>query len=303
MKVSCDIIKDILPLYAENMVSEDTKGMVEEHLCGCPDCTERLDNMRQAQKVPAAAAETDASSMKRVGDAIKKRRWTAVAFAALLALTVSFGLYMFMNKREYLPLEDAVVAVEETGDRVEVKFSNQVSNFTALYELWPDAEKEKVFLVAYNTRWDRIINANRGREDYTFSCSTDWADRIYYANSNTGNFDTVIWGETNNDLVTSLPRLAMHYYFLIALVCGVALLIPAVILRRKKAGAVLEGGSAFFWCYALCSFLVAEGDWRVYDDVNFTVHFLSNVLLSVLLWLTLLAGSKLWKISKRDEIA
>ena len=49
MKVSCDIIRDILPLYAEDMVSEDTKGMVEEHLCECPDCTERLGNMRQAQ--------------------------------------------------------------------------------------------------------------------------------------------------------------------------------------------------------------------------------------------------------------
>ena len=66
MKVSCDIIKDILPLYAENMVSEDTKGMVEEHLCECPDCTERLGNMRQAQKLPAVAAQTDTSSMKRV---------------------------------------------------------------------------------------------------------------------------------------------------------------------------------------------------------------------------------------------
>ena len=160
-----------------------------------------------------------------------------------------------------------------------------------------------MFLVGYTTRWDAITNTNRGREDYTFSCPKDWVERIYYANSNTGNFDVVLWGKTNSDLVTSLPRLAMHYYFLIAVALGVITLIPAVLLRRKKAGAVLGVGSAFFWCYAVSSFLISEGDWRVYDDVNFTVWFLANVLLAVQLWLTLLAGRKLRRLSKEDQIA
>ena len=43
MRVSCDIIRDLLPLYAEDMVSDDTKAMVEEHLADCPDCAQQLD--------------------------------------------------------------------------------------------------------------------------------------------------------------------------------------------------------------------------------------------------------------------
>lgn len=31
-EISCDIIKDILPLYVDDVVSDDTKKMVEEHL-------------------------------------------------------------------------------------------------------------------------------------------------------------------------------------------------------------------------------------------------------------------------------
>ena len=31
-KVSCEIIKDILPLYYDNVCSDDSKRMVEEHL-------------------------------------------------------------------------------------------------------------------------------------------------------------------------------------------------------------------------------------------------------------------------------
>ena len=38
MKNECSIIRDILPLYVENMVSEDTSEFVKEHLESCPAC-------------------------------------------------------------------------------------------------------------------------------------------------------------------------------------------------------------------------------------------------------------------------
>ena len=31
-KITCEIIKDILPLYVDDVVSADTRTMVEEHL-------------------------------------------------------------------------------------------------------------------------------------------------------------------------------------------------------------------------------------------------------------------------------
>ena len=31
-KINCNVIQDILPLYIEDAVSEDTKELVEEHL-------------------------------------------------------------------------------------------------------------------------------------------------------------------------------------------------------------------------------------------------------------------------------
>lgn len=32
MKISCNIIEDLLPLYVDDMVSEDSRQLVEEHL-------------------------------------------------------------------------------------------------------------------------------------------------------------------------------------------------------------------------------------------------------------------------------
>ena len=38
MKYDCDVIRDLLPLYADNACSEKSRGMVEEHLQECPAC-------------------------------------------------------------------------------------------------------------------------------------------------------------------------------------------------------------------------------------------------------------------------
>ena len=40
-KISCHIIQDILPLYVDGIVSEDTKEMVEEHLRECEELQKR----------------------------------------------------------------------------------------------------------------------------------------------------------------------------------------------------------------------------------------------------------------------
>ncbi len=35
MKLSCNIIRDLLPLYVEGLASEDTRKAVEEHIAAC----------------------------------------------------------------------------------------------------------------------------------------------------------------------------------------------------------------------------------------------------------------------------
>ena len=46
MKISCNIIRDLLPLYAEDLASEDTRLLVEEHLCDCETCSWELDSVK-----------------------------------------------------------------------------------------------------------------------------------------------------------------------------------------------------------------------------------------------------------------
>ena len=42
MKLDCEVIRDLLPLYAENMVSEKSRALTEEHLAECEPCRQYL---------------------------------------------------------------------------------------------------------------------------------------------------------------------------------------------------------------------------------------------------------------------
>lgn len=42
MNISCDIIKDLLPLYHDKICSEKSSQLVEEHLATCEECRSEL---------------------------------------------------------------------------------------------------------------------------------------------------------------------------------------------------------------------------------------------------------------------
>ena len=45
MKVSCDVVKDLLPLYCDDVCSAESKKIVEEHLAECGECASILQKM------------------------------------------------------------------------------------------------------------------------------------------------------------------------------------------------------------------------------------------------------------------
>lgn len=89
MKLSCDLIRDLLPAYVEGDCSQDTRVAVEEHLAQCEGCRACWERMRQPlAEVPngdgeAAALRTYAAKVRH-----HKIRRTVAAVAAVLVLAV-----------------------------------------------------------------------------------------------------------------------------------------------------------------------------------------------------------------------
>ena len=119
MKISCNIIRDLLPLYAEDLASEDTRALVDEHLCGCDGCTMELRTLKKAEVVPM---ETDVTSLKRVEVTIRRRKILTVMAVMLTAaaLIVTGMVWLFtpytLEKTEAIEdvwaTEDGALAID-----------------------------------------------------------------------------------------------------------------------------------------------------------------------------------------------
>ena len=72
MKLPCAVTRDLLPLYAENMVEQETKILIEEHLSECDDCRKKLSEMKTPTENPTIAWQMLLERQKE-GIAIAKR--------------------------------------------------------------------------------------------------------------------------------------------------------------------------------------------------------------------------------------
>ena len=79
MKLPCAVTRDLLPLYAENMVEQETKALIEEHLNECADCREKLSAMNAPPEKPVDTVRP----LQNLKKQIRKKRLYAAALAAL----------------------------------------------------------------------------------------------------------------------------------------------------------------------------------------------------------------------------
>lgn len=87
MKVNCDIIRDLLPLYAEHLASDATNTLVEEHLAGCEACRAELEQMQKP--VPVKPEETPAAPLKKIKGSILKKCLYAVLIAVAVVVCIT----------------------------------------------------------------------------------------------------------------------------------------------------------------------------------------------------------------------
>ena len=94
MKNECSFVRDVLPLYFENMVSEDTAEFVKEHLENCPACAAELESMK-VLKTLEITADTQANDEKMLMAFAekwnRKKRVVISAFVAVVVIAVLFG--------------------------------------------------------------------------------------------------------------------------------------------------------------------------------------------------------------------
>ena len=98
MKISCGIIRDLLPFYLDGVCSNESKTAVEEHIAVCDDCRAELHDMQTA--LPINNAEQNLKEAEVVNNLSKRwkkgmmKSWIkgaliTIAVIAIIALLLS----------------------------------------------------------------------------------------------------------------------------------------------------------------------------------------------------------------------
>lgn len=51
MKLDCCVVRDLLPLYVENMVSDQTAELIKQHLTECPECQNEYEGFKDGGRL------------------------------------------------------------------------------------------------------------------------------------------------------------------------------------------------------------------------------------------------------------
>ena len=102
MNKDCSIVQDLLPLYEEDMLREETKEFVDGHLAQCAACRAELDALKADVK-PAPVSAQPLRDLKRQ---LRRKKLTAVLLAVALALTLATAGFAYLTAPQYLPYDE-----------------------------------------------------------------------------------------------------------------------------------------------------------------------------------------------------
>ena len=216
---NCNIIKDLLPLYKENLLSEESKIFVEEHLKSCPDCENLLKDEIQIKKKESKPLDFIENRIR------KETRFATLAAIALLGSILIF-IISFLHTPRHLEYEKGLYRVYRSDDVYTVEFSDKVSGID-----YSDME-DTIYLDAYTTKYDQIFNKRRLRKSLTFH--KDDLKMVLYQNHEKMPNMVIGHGEIHQTL---LPRLIYGFYAKLSIIAFVALILAIFLIEkfRKKS--------------------------------------------------------------------
>ncbi|MGI5963064.1 MAG: zf-HC2 domain-containing protein [Lawsonibacter sp.] len=94
-EVTCNMIRDILPLYIDGVVSNDTRNMVTKHLENCEECCKKYEAMKSELVIPV---EDNIAPLKHFKKAWKKKKIFLVFSTILTTIAIIFcTFYIFVH--------------------------------------------------------------------------------------------------------------------------------------------------------------------------------------------------------------
>ncbi len=317
MKISCEIIRDILPLYAEDMVSQPTKELVDGHLAGCESCTKELETLRKPQKFPM---EADTSSLKRVEVSIRRRRILAILAVLLFVGTMLIGGALLLDATIYFSATEAVQDIQVDGSNVHITWNEHtngvhgyviednygnyaVTAWTSLQRvLFPrervpyDQLGEEVKVLMTREQYEQNVNSST----YTMEDNEHISNFIYvYPKDNSM---TLLLDSGNPLPEKSLVEISYNkaYYTAGMTALAVMIFVIGLLFKKKWYGEAAQRIGIFCGCLAVSAVIVNAGQFACISP-GLEETLVDSTLVAVPMCLCTLCVRQLILLNRKDK--
>lgn len=232
MKITCDVIRDLLPLYAENLTSDATRRLVEEHLDTCEACQKQLAEMKAS---PGPTPEMDVVPLRKLNQKYQKKKFFTVAVSVLLSLAAAVIVLGFLVSPKYLPYTPDLVTLTESSDGViYASFDDRVSGCGVSSFFTDEGDGYACHIVAWDSIWNRYLLKNK-TQNVVLNPDGEQIKAVYYYETN-GTGEILIYGQQQNPcgVIIRQPKLALIAGFAAALVF-LCILLTAIFHHNPRA--------------------------------------------------------------------
>ncbi|MGM9975061.1 MAG: zf-HC2 domain-containing protein [Clostridiaceae bacterium] len=266
-KITCSVIEDMLPLYKEELLSEDSKVLVEEHLKECSKCQAYLKDLNSTinstedsskglgtilgsstNNSEGLLEESDKAPLLAIRRKLEYKKLLTIACSVVIAIIFMLAVYVHLTTPILLPYSENLITINKLDNGA---LMATLSPEVAGYEIdsFTDGRSESNEDPYYHiTLWTTLLREyfpkdvgesfiiNRpGEKGYTP------VRGIFYQGPETEGVSygaQVIYGSGLPDGggMAVLPRLALNYYFLLALILTVIGSVITLILRKHPKG-------------------------------------------------------------------
>lgn len=199
-KLPCEVVRDLLPSYIDNLTGEVTSGLIEEHLSECAPCSQVLDSMKEPY------AEGVSEEDRKEIDFLKKtrRRTNKIICGSLLAAVAVTALVLFV--KFFLigtHVYSEYIACDVDVDKTVLTLSGAISDERLGISGVAFEEKDGVVTVSFQSVRRSPFHSGTFEESYT----ADEEIRLVRLD------DRIIWAEGMNiSAITSAVYNTRHPY-------------------------------------------------------------------------------------------
>ena len=190
--LSCDIVRDLLPLYADNICSEASRKEIEEHIKICASCKAELElftNFDEMENDVDEKAAFQNFNKKMMKSNVKKIIIATVAAVAVIVMTC-VGMYVPTKTVKWSEHLVTVTTPEDGGLDIRIN-ARDYKNAYATYTLDENGEitvylmVEQNLLSAFITKCDESENIIRIANDICVSYHNADNELQFYLPENT----------------------------------------------------------------------------------------------------------------------